>query len=120
MKRVEEGPIVGTRVGRLRGMREPGFAVFRGSPYAAAPFGERHWRATEPHPGWMVVRNATVYGPIAPQPVGLLPDEVLGRRALGGLLRGGSVPNDDLHQSAHRGARPNGGPLPHHRCPYDQ
>jgi len=59
-------------------MREWGLAVFRGIPYMAAPVGERRWRATEPHPGWMVVRDATVYGPIAPQPIGLPHDEMLG------------------------------------------
>ena len=48
MKSVEEGPIVGTRVGRLRGMRESDLAVFRSIPYAAVPVGERRWRATEP------------------------------------------------------------------------
>ena len=78
MKNVDRGPIVQTTAGRLWGIWESGLAVFRGIPYAAAPVGERRWRATESHPGWMGVREATVHGPIAPQPVGLPHDEVLG------------------------------------------
>jgi carboxylesterase type B len=80
MKSIDGGPIVETTAGRLRGLWKSGLAVFRGIPYAAAPIGERRWRATEPHAGWMGVRDATAHGPIAPQPVGLPHDAVLGTR----------------------------------------
>lgn len=42
--------------------------MFRGVPYAAPPAGDARWKAARPHPGWDGVRDATEYGPSAPQP----------------------------------------------------
>ncbi len=47
---------------------EDGLTVFRGIPYAAPPIGDARFRAAVPHPGWDGVRDATRYGPSAPQP----------------------------------------------------
>src|SRR5690348_9301170 len=55
--RVETGllrPALGTN---------PAIAVFRGIPFAAAPVGERRWRAPEPAAPWEGVRDATVFAP---------------------------------------------------------
>jgi para-nitrobenzyl esterase len=61
-------PTVSTTTGVLRGRVEEGLCVFRGVPYAAPPVGEGRWRAASPHQGWDGVREATAYGPSAPQP----------------------------------------------------
>ncbi|MDI2129967.1 carboxylesterase/lipase family protein [Yinghuangia seranimata] len=67
---VAGAPVVETSGGALRGTREDGLAVFRGVPYAAPPVGELRFRSARPHPGWAGVRDASAYGPSAPQPVG--------------------------------------------------
>lgn len=58
-----------TSYGALRGDVTDGVVVFRGVPYAAPPIGERRWRPTQPVQGWAGVRDATAFGPIAPQDV---------------------------------------------------
>jgi carboxylesterase type B len=63
-----EPPITSTTLGSLRGCLEDTLCVFRGVPYAAPPVGRARWRAARPHPGWGGVRDATQYGPSAPQP----------------------------------------------------
>ncbi|HEY5986494.1 MAG TPA: carboxylesterase family protein [Streptosporangiaceae bacterium] len=63
-----ELPIASTTSGTLRGRVEDGLGVFRGVPYAAPPVGPARWKAAQPHPGWDGVRDATEYGPSAPQP----------------------------------------------------
>jgi carboxylesterase type B len=55
-------------LGTVRGCVEDGLCVFRGVPYAAPPVGPGRWKAARPHPGWGGVRDATGYGPSAPQP----------------------------------------------------
>jgi carboxylesterase type B len=60
--------LVRTTSGTIRGSVEDGVHVFRGVPYAAPPVGPGRWRAARPHPGWAGVRDATHYGPSAPQP----------------------------------------------------
>ncbi|TPG36660.1 carboxylesterase/lipase family protein [Mycolicibacterium hodleri] len=58
-----------TSYGALRGDASTGIVVFRGVPYAAAPTGERRWRPTQPVISWAGLREAVVFGPIAPQDV---------------------------------------------------
>ncbi len=60
--------LVSTTLGTVRGCIEDGLYVFRGVPYAAPPVGPARWQAAQPHPGWQGVRDATRYGPSAPQP----------------------------------------------------
>jgi len=62
-------PQVKLAMGGLRGSRVDGLEVFRGIPYAEPPVGPLRWRAARPHPGWGGVRDATAFGPSAPQPV---------------------------------------------------
>ena len=60
-------PEVYTTVGRVRGRTENGMAVFRGIPFAKPPVGARRFRAPEPPEPWDGVRDATAFGPAAPQ-----------------------------------------------------
>ena len=62
-----DGDIVQTRSGRVRGLRENGVQVFRGIPYAASTAGARRFLAPEPLEAWSGVRDATRFGPLAPQ-----------------------------------------------------
>jgi para-nitrobenzyl esterase len=61
-----EPVVVETPQGRLRGARAAGVVAFKGIPYAAPPFGERRLRAPEPAERWDGVRDATSFGPTAP------------------------------------------------------
>src|SRR5499427_3682585 len=63
-------PEVDTTVGRVRGRTENGIAVFRGIPFAKPPVGARRFRAPEPPEPWDGVRDATAFGPPAPQAPG--------------------------------------------------
>ena len=72
-------PEVSTTSGRIRGEHVDTYDVFRGVPYAAAPTGARRWQAPVPHETWVGVRDATIFGPAAPQVAGgplggLVPD----------------------------------------------
>ncbi|MGE2731009.1 carboxylesterase/lipase family protein [Mycolicibacterium vaccae] len=58
-----------TSCGALRGEALDGALVFRGVPYAAPPTGERRWRPAQPVEPWTGVRDATAFGPIAPQDI---------------------------------------------------
>ncbi|MCR8693095.1 carboxylesterase/lipase family protein [Rhodococcus rhodochrous] len=60
-------PVVDTTGGRVRGTTVGGTAVFKGIPYAAAPFGELRFAAPGPVPRWDGVRPATEFGPTAPK-----------------------------------------------------
>ncbi|MFI6938317.1 carboxylesterase/lipase family protein [Streptomyces sp. NPDC050418] len=59
--------IVATAHGKVRGTEENGVAVFRGIPYAAAPFGEHRFAAPAPVTPWSGVRDALAFGPTAPK-----------------------------------------------------
>lgn len=58
---------VETTIGTVRGRERGGVALFAGIPYAAAPVGSLRWAPPEPPPSWDGVRDATRFGPPAPQ-----------------------------------------------------
>jgi para-nitrobenzyl esterase len=60
-------PLVETTQGALRGAWDGGVATFRGIPYAAPPIGDLRFRPPEPFANWRGTRDATEFGPIAPQ-----------------------------------------------------
>lgn len=70
--------------GRIRGRRHGGIWSYRGIPYARSPAGPLRWRPPEPAAPWPGVRDATAFGPIAPQPP---------------PIPGVAVPGDPLDQS---------------------
>ncbi|WP_214322893.1 carboxylesterase/lipase family protein [Nonomuraea sediminis] len=55
--------------GVLRGEWTDEIAVFRGVPYAEAPFGRRRFRPAEAVAPWTGVRDAVAFGPGCPQPL---------------------------------------------------
>ncbi|MCS5717869.1 carboxylesterase/lipase family protein [Herbiconiux sp. CPCC 205763] len=58
-----------TTAGAVRGAREGGVLSWKGIPFAAAPIGDRRFRRpTAPAP-WAELRDATRFGPMAPQRV---------------------------------------------------
>ncbi|MEI9927547.1 MAG: carboxylesterase family protein [Sphingomonas sp.] len=61
-------PAVRVETGRLIGTAESGVLAFRGIPYAAAPVGDRRWRAPARAAAWSGVRDAARYGAACPQP----------------------------------------------------
>ena len=58
---------VKTTRGEVEGREKHGALLFAGIPYAAPPVGERRFRPPAPHEGWTGVRDATRFGPAAPQ-----------------------------------------------------
>lgn len=60
--------IVETTYGKLQGTTDGGVESYRGIPFAAPPVGDLRWRAPEPPHPWDGVRDATHFGPTAPQP----------------------------------------------------
>jgi len=58
-----------TSAGALRGERAGGVEVFRGVPYARPPIGGLRWLPPQPAQPWTGVRDATTFGPIAPQDI---------------------------------------------------
>jgi para-nitrobenzyl esterase len=59
--------LVETRAGTVEGFQEADLIHFRGIPYAQSPVGELRYRAPQPVTPWSGVRDATGYGPSAPQ-----------------------------------------------------
>ncbi|WP_187264911.1 carboxylesterase/lipase family protein [Homoserinibacter sp. GY 40078] len=58
---------VTTRHGRLRGVEHRGAVSFLGVPYGASTGGANRFRPPQPVEPWEGVRDATVFGPAAPQ-----------------------------------------------------
>ena len=65
--RAAGAPVVTTGYGKVRGLIERGAFAFRGIPYAAPSSGALRFRAPQPPASWRGVRDATHYGPLAPQ-----------------------------------------------------
>lgn len=59
--------VVATTAGDVRGDIADGIAVFKGIPYAAAPFGPLRFAAPAPPGRWGGVRDALDYGPTSPK-----------------------------------------------------
>jgi para-nitrobenzyl esterase len=55
--------------GRVRGVWRGDLWTFSGIPYAQSPEGELRWRPPQPPLPWTGVRDASSFGPIAPQRV---------------------------------------------------
>ena len=53
--------------GAVRGIRRRGVRIWRGIPYAASTAGDGRFRAPRLAPGWDGVRDASEFGPVAPQ-----------------------------------------------------
>lgn len=60
-----DGPVVATAFGRVRGLRRAGDTAFLGVPFAAPPVGELRFAPPAPPQPWEGVRPATAYGPTA-------------------------------------------------------
>ena len=56
-----------TPLGRLAGQHKHGVFQFKGIPFAKPPIGPLRWRMPEAVEPWAGVRDATRFGPIAPQ-----------------------------------------------------
>src|SRR5438270_1115220 len=59
--------IVETRYGKVQGYEQGAISVWKGIPFAQPPTGERRFRAPQPPEPWTGVRQATAFGPMAPQ-----------------------------------------------------
>lgn len=75
-------PTVTVSGGRIRGAASGGVHAFLGVPYAAPPTGRAAFEAPSPVVSWEGVRDATAYGPTAPQigyptPIAALFDNVI-------------------------------------------
>jgi para-nitrobenzyl esterase len=64
--------VVHTSLGELRGVTAGGLYIFRGIPYARPPAGALRFRPPERPDSWSRIRDATRFGPAAPQSLGLL------------------------------------------------
>jgi para-nitrobenzyl esterase len=63
------GAVVETTAGKIRGASKDGVHRFLGVPYGADTSGRRRFRPAAPPPPWTGEREATRYGPAAPQPI---------------------------------------------------
>lgn len=58
----DEGPIVHTASGSVRGTTDDTVASFKGIPFAAPPTGDYRWRPPQPVKPWQDVRDAKKFG----------------------------------------------------------
>ncbi|CAJ1508371.1 carboxylesterase/lipase family protein [[Mycobacterium] burgundiense] len=65
--------VVDTTAGTVRGQVAPGYQVFEGIPYAAAPVGALRWAPPQPPARWEQMRDASSPGPRCVQDVALDP-----------------------------------------------
>ncbi|MFB2596264.1 carboxylesterase/lipase family protein [Herbiconiux sp. P17] len=65
----QESLIRQTAAGAVRGTREGGVLSWKGIPFAAAPIGDRRFRRPIAPAPWPELRDATRFGPMAPQKV---------------------------------------------------
>lgn len=77
-----EAPVVTTSRGRVTGRVVDGIASYLGIPYAAPPVGPAAYAAPAPAAAWDGIRDASEYGPTAPQvaypaPIAALLDNVI-------------------------------------------
>jgi para-nitrobenzyl esterase len=75
--------VVATLKGKVRGTEERGVYVFRGIPFARPPVGDLRFQPPQPAEPWSGIRDASRFGPAAPQP----------ERPAGVPGGGGSYPN---------------------------
>ncbi|GAT74028.1 carboxylesterase family protein [Microbacterium hydrocarbonoxydans] len=60
---MDDGPVVGTAEGPIRGLRRAHDLAFLGIPFAAAPVGPLRFLAPQPVEPWTGIRDATAFGP---------------------------------------------------------
>ncbi|MFN2747999.1 carboxylesterase/lipase family protein [Bacillus sp. z60-18] len=70
--------IVETHFGKLKGRAENGVRVFKGVPYAKPPVGDLRFRKPQRMDAWEGERDAFEFGPVCPQPDGLLAQAIEG------------------------------------------
>lgn len=63
----DDGPVVRTDKGQVRGFKKNGIYQFLGIPYAAPPVGNLRWRPPAPVNGWKGTLDATQFGNTCPQ-----------------------------------------------------
>jgi para-nitrobenzyl esterase len=64
----ENGAIVETRSGKVRGYRRNGIYTYKGIPYGGPTLGKNRFMAPTPPEPWTGIRNTLDWGPSAPQP----------------------------------------------------
>jgi para-nitrobenzyl esterase len=62
-----DGPVVKTIEGKVRGYTQDGVNIFLGIPYAAPPVGKLRWMPPQPVKKWKGALDATHYGNTCPQ-----------------------------------------------------
>ena len=71
VKADDDGNVVRTDKGTVRGIETPSMHAFLGIPYAAAPVGNLRWQPPRPHARWNEPLDASSFGDHCPQPPSL-------------------------------------------------
>ena len=71
VKADDDGNVVRTDRGTVRGIETPSMHAFLGIPYAAAPVGNLRWQPPRPHAPWNEPLDASSFGDHCPQPPSL-------------------------------------------------